>query len=99
MVDLLEQNPVVVIDNGSDTIKAGISGEGAPRTVFPAIVGRTKSAVDSVGFKSHYIGDEAISKLGILNLSNPISAGIVESWEDMELVWNHTFFNELRIDP
>jgi actin-related protein len=34
-----------------------------------------------------------------LNLSYPIAAGIVESWEDMEKVWHHTFYDKLRVDP
>jgi actin-related protein len=36
---------------------------------------------------------------GILDLSYPISGGIVESWEDMEKVWHHTFYNELGMAP
>jgi len=36
---------------------------------------------------------------GVLELNYPISAGIVESWEDMEKVWHHTFYNELRVAP
>jgi len=35
----------------------------------------------------------------MLDLNYPISAGIVESWDDMEKVWNHTFYNELRVNP
>lgn len=31
---------VVVIDNGSGMCKAGFAGDGAPRSVFPNIVGR-----------------------------------------------------------
>ncbi len=42
-----------------------------------------------------------MAKRGTLNLSYPITAGIVESWENMEKVWLHTFFNkyELCVDP
>jgi len=40
-----------------------------------------------------------MQKRGILNLQYPIAAGIVESWEDMEEVWHHTFYNELRVAP
>jgi actin beta/gamma 1 len=41
---MTEENPTVVIDNGSGMVKAGIAGEEAPRAVFPAIVGRPKHA-------------------------------------------------------
>merc|ERR1712166_1166919 len=49
--------------------------------------------------KQEDIGDEAAQKRGILNLAYPIAAGVVESWEDMEKVWHHTFYNELRVSP
>ncbi len=91
----------VIIDNGSGMVKAGFAGEDAPRAVFPSIVGRPKhsNAMQGTQQKSEYIGDEAMQKRGILNLQYPIAAGIVESWEDMEKVWHHTFYNELRIAP
>jgi len=91
----------VVIDNGSGMVKAGFAGEETPRCVFPAIVGRPKhaSAMQGVTQKDCYIGEEANQKRGILELNYPIAAGIVESWDDMEKVWNHTFYNELRVNP
>merc|ERR1711953_1282125 len=94
-------DPAVVIDNGSGMVKAGFSGEETPRAVFPAIVGRPKnaSAMQGVQQKDCYIGEEANQKRGILNLNYPIAAGIVESWDDMEKVWNHTLYNELRVTP
>merc|ERR1712113_879037 len=94
-------NSTVVIDNGSGMVKAGFAGEETPRCVFPAIVGRPKhaSAMQGVTQKDCYIGEEANQKRGILELNYPIAAGIVESWDDMEKVWNHTFYNELRVKP
>ena len=96
-----DENAIVIIDNGSGMMKAGIAGEEAPSATFPSIVGRPKnaSAMQGVTQKSEYIGDEAQQKRGVLNLKYPISNGIVNDWEDMEKVWHHTFYNELRVTP
>merc|ERR1719229_201591 len=52
-----------------------------------------------IASKDVMIGDEAMSKRGILKLQYPIAHGIVTNWEDMEKIWHHTFYNELRVEP
>jgi len=91
----------VVIDNGSGVLKAGVAGDSQPSVKFPAIVGypRGSGVMTGVESKSEYIGDEAQKMRGVLNLKYPIASGIVQSWDEMEKVWEYCFNNELRIDP
>ncbi|KAI3841738.1 hypothetical protein MKX03_032216 [Papaver bracteatum] len=72
----------IVIDNGSGTIKAGLSGDHVPTAVFPT-----------------YLGDDALSRSSLLKLEHPIEHGIVKNWDDMENIWQHTFYKELQKNP
>ncbi len=90
---------VVVIDNGSRMSRAGFAGDDTPCS-FPSIVGRPRNH-DIFGNtkKGYYFGHEAQSKCGILNLKYPIQGRNIIDWDEMEKIWQFTFYNELQIVP
>ena len=46
--------------------------------------------------KDCYVGDDAQRKRGVLSLSYPIERGIVTNWDDIEKIWYHALYTELR---
>lgn len=96
-----EEVTAVVMDLGSGNCKAGFAGDDAPRSVFSTIVGRPKMPGIMVGLdqKEVYVGDEAQLKRGVLKIEQPIEHGIVKNWDDMEKVWHHTLYSELKVSP
>jgi actin, other eukaryote len=99
----MDINTSIVIDNGSGMVKAGFSGEDTPCCVFPSIVGRPryKNTMKILGSDPGvvYVGNDAQTKRGILKLTYPVEHGIVVEWDDMEKIWEHTFTNQLKIEP
>eukprot|EP00455_Lapot_gusevi_P052579 TRINITY_DN8022_c0_g1_i5.p1 TRINITY_DN8022_c0_g1~~TRINITY_DN8022_c0_g1_i5.p1 ORF type:complete len:374 (-),score=46.98 TRINITY_DN8022_c0_g1_i5:146-1267(-) len=93
-----DDNPAIVIDNGSWMCKAGFAGEDPPQTVFYSAVGRPKGEV-APGEKDSYVGDEAQLKRDVLDVTYPIQQGLIINWDEMEKLWQHTFDVELGVSP
>lgn len=96
-----DTNTGIVIDNGSGITKAGFSGDDAPRSYFPTIIGKPKMPGIMVGLdqKETYVGYEANDRRGVLNLIHPIRQAVIADWEGIEEIWFHTLSTELRVPP
>eukprot|EP00501_MAST-03F_sp_TOSAG23-6_P001043 GSMAST32.ASY1.ANO1.1085.1 assembled CDS len=69
MYQSTEDRTGVIIDNGSSSIKAGFTGDAAPRSYFPSVIGSSKHA-------GSYAGEEAQSKRGTLDMKNAIQGAL-----------------------
>ena len=97
-------NSVVVCDNGTGFVKVGYAGRNFPESVFPSMVGRPQitaatESVEGTELKDIMVGDEAAAVRFALNLNYPVENGIVRDWDDMEHLWNYSFFDKMSIDP
>ena len=97
---MVEAQVHTVIDNGTGYMKSGFSGEEAPSSVFPTLLGKPKeNSLLGSEKKDRLLGQEALEKLGITKINYPITNGIITNFDDMTKIWHHTFYNELRIAP
>jgi len=94
------EEPAICIDNGSGMVKAGIAGETKPKVFFPSIVGKTKPKAkkQNTELKDFYIGDEVAERIEDVIVKHPIDAGVVNDWDLMEKLWEHTF-HLLQVEP
>jgi actin len=108
-------NRILVLDGGSSSTKCTVVncldqqqhlGTCTSIVEFPTVVGKFRPYAtnnfigeENGSVPSAYVGDEAVAKRGILRLKYPVEHGLVTNWDDMEIIWRHAFFNELRVDP
>lgn len=96
-------NRVIVCDNGTGFVKCGFAGTNFPAHIFPSMVGRpilrSEEKVDGVLVKDIMVGDEAAAVRQMLEINYPMESGIVRNWDDMNIVWDYTFQEKLKINP
>jgi len=84
-------------------VKCGFAGSNFPHAIFPSLVGRpilrAEEKVEGVEIKDIMVGEVASKLRSMLQLSYPMENGIVRNWEDMEHLWNHTFYEVLKVKP
>ncbi|KAJ2791731.1 Arp2/3 complex subunit, actin nucleation center [Coemansia guatemalensis] len=98
---------VLVVDNGTGFAKVGYAGSNFPEHVFPSVVGRPMLRAEEATtladvpheVKDINVGTEAAALRAILDMSYPLENGIIKNWEDMQHLWDYTFFEKLKADP
>ena len=91
----------VIIDIGSGIIKSGFGGEDGPRNIFNSIVGIPKmpGIMVSMGQQERFVGEEAISKLEIMNFNAPIQRGQVSDWDKFETLMHYLLYEKMKVVP
>ena len=84
-------------------MKAGLSTDNFPRAVFASVLGRAilkRSSANKASKPTAEIvfGNEAVEQRQFLDLSYPMDHGVIQKWDDMELLWEHTFKDCLKVN-
>jgi len=100
MVESVE--PVIVFDNGSGYLKAGLSNIEIPSVTMPALIGRPMlryaEKLENLELKELMIGDEVIPVRSLLELTYPMKEGIIENKEDMAILWDYCIKKKLKVE-
>ena len=87
----------IIIDIGTSTIKAGLSGQEKPSLIFPNYFGEMKYS-KSVGFwkeddKKQIVGNDCNKYFGVVKLKYPLSHGIFNNKEDINPIFEYIYSN------
>ncbi|KAI9772990.1 MAG: Arp2/3 complex subunit, actin nucleation center [Geoglossum umbratile] len=92
----------IVLDGGTGFLKVGYAAQNFPEHQFPSIVGRpilrAEERSGDMIVKDIMCGDEAAAVRTMLQITYPMENGIVKRWDDMQHLWDHTFFEKMKVD-
>lgn len=93
--------PVIVFDNGSGYLKAGLSNKEIPSITMPALIGRPMlryaEKLEEIELKPLMIGDEVVPVRSLLELTYPMKEGIIVNDQDMALLWKYCIEEKLGL--
>jgi len=91
----------IILDNGTDSIKAGFNGEYVPRCVIPSVIGNTKNEKINLSWNENKIsyGKGALANCTNMDLEYPIEDGKIKDFDALEKLWSYIFMNELKTKP
>merc|ERR1719223_456129 len=77
--------------------KAGLSCEETPTAVFPEVVGRRRATQAHRFDQEIYYGEHA--QRNGLTITYPLENGIIENFDNMELLWEYAMIERLKVRP
>ncbi len=83
----------IVCDNGTHSIKAGFAGHN-----FPDVESRSIFKISSTSQSYYHVGVKVTLK-SPANTTYPIRNGIINNWNDMNLLWDSAFNKSLKVKP
>jgi len=91
----------IILDNGTDSIKAGFNGEFVPRCVIPSVTGKSKNEKINLNWNESKtcFGQTALANATNLDLEYAIENGKVKDFDALEKLWSYIFLNELKTKP
>lgn len=88
---------VIVIDNGSYMVKAGVAGDDSPSLVLQSAVGISKpNQLQSGRQKSTYIGQDVFLQKEMFDIYFPIQRGLITNWDSLEKIYENIFLKLSR---
>ena len=102
MAEEERKEPVIVFDNGSGYLKAGLSDVEIPSITMPALIGRPMlryaEKLEDIELKLIMIGDEVVPVRSLLELTYPMREGIIVNDDDMATLWDYCIRKKLGIE-
>lgn len=94
----------IVLDQGTGFVKIGRAGTNFPDHTFPSMVGRPilraeeRQLDTDIPIKDIMCGDEAAAVRSMLQINYPMENGIIKDWDDMQHLWDYSFYERMKCD-
>ncbi|KAJ5070684.1 actin epsilon 1 [Anaeramoeba ignava] len=91
----------IIIDIGSEFVKAGFSGEEKPEFFFQSKIGKieTNSIMDELNSKKFFKNNLIENKEENIIWENVVERGHVINWDNWEQMISYIFYSEFKVDP
>lgn len=91
-----DPGPILIVDVGSASLKAGYAGDDVPSTIIPAVTMKHRVEIDALENYDISLDSSNSSSLKSSIGSHPVVRGVVKNWDQLEELWALTM-NDLGL--